>query len=113
VVESLALTLATRLKVPTLACLNHDDNVLLLWLYDRGGQESRYGSGNSFDKGERSPSEKQFAAKIREAFGTEPDEETPKGDWRMRLISTILPRSFAFVRHERILRAPGFRARQR
>jgi hypothetical protein len=43
VIESLALSLATRLKCPALAALDHDDNVLLLWLYDRNGTESRFG----------------------------------------------------------------------
>jgi len=43
VIESLALTLATRLACPALAALNHDDSALLLWLYDESGGELRFG----------------------------------------------------------------------
>lgn len=110
VVESLALTLATRLSCPALAAVNHDDSALLLWLYDETGGELRFGWGVAFDDtpppDSRSADIDEFTDQVRHVFATadlpvEPDP-TPL---RLRLIYRLMPMSFAFLRHERILRA--------
>jgi hypothetical protein len=105
VVESLALTLATRLGCPALAALNHDDNALLLWLYDETGGELRFGWGVAFDAGHGSPSITDFIDQVRHVFATgdRPLEPNPM-PLRLRLFFRLYPASFAFVRHERILR---------
>ena len=108
VLESLALTLATRLSCPALAALNHDDDVLLLWLYDETGGELRFGFGRglSLDGGDRSATQDEFIDQLRHVFDTgslspEPDP-TPL---RLRILFKVYPFSFAFIRHEKILRA--------
>jgi hypothetical protein len=110
VVESLALTLATQLHCPALAALNHDDDVLLLWLYDETGGELRFGWGKAFDDtkrpaGERTVDIEEFIDQLRHVFATQdlPREPDPN-PLRVRLLYKIMPLSFAFIRHERILR---------
>ena len=109
VVESLALTLATRLRCPALAALNHDDDTLLLWLYDREGNETRFGRGVMFDGEERSPSLDDFAGQVRRAFGTVEDDSAPDPmeSLQMRLIQMFVPRLFAVQHHARLLRLSG------
>jgi hypothetical protein len=109
VVESLALTLATRLRCPALAALNHDDDTLLLWLYDREGNETRFGWGVLFDGEERSPSVEDFAGQVRRAFGTVEEDSTPDPteSLLMSLIQPFVPRLFAVQHHSRILRLSG------
>ena len=109
VVESIALTLATRLKCPALAALNHDDNVLLLWLYEPDGTETRFGWGVGFEAGERSPGIPEFAAEIRRVFGTTPGP-VPEMPWKLRLLYGMmlrLPLSFAVLRHNRMMQLAG------
>ena len=109
VVESLALTLATRLSCPALAALNHDDNVLLLWLYDETGGELRFGWGRALDMApadsDRSADIEEFTDQLVHVFDTanlppEPNEMP----LRMRILLRIIPLSFVSLRHERILR---------
>ena len=109
VVESLALTLATRLRCPALAALNHDDNTLLLWLYDREGNEARFGWGVMFDAEERSPSVEDFAGQVRRAFGTVEDDSAPDPveSLLMSLIQPFVPRLFAVQHHSRFLKLSG------
>ena len=109
VVESLALALATRLRCPALASLNHDDDVLLLWLYDRDGAETRFGSGVGFEDGEQPANAAAFAEQVRRVFGTreDPTPEALGSSWQMRLAKLVAPRLFAFQRHEHILRRSG------
>lgn len=105
VVESLALTLATRLACPALAALNHDDNALLLWLYDETGGELRFGWGVALDESERSGNIDEFTDQVQHVFATgalplEPDN----APLRLRILYRIIPFTFAYLRHERILR---------
>lgn len=109
VVESLALTLATRLTCPSLASLNHDDNLLLLWLYDANGAESRYGRGIMFDDGGQPKSRKAFAEEIRRDFGTSPSDHPPPPPWQ-QIMRVLLPGSFVVVEHQRILEMSGIPA---
>jgi hypothetical protein len=109
VVESLALTLATRLRCPALAALNHDDDALLLWLYDREGNETRFGWGVSFDGEERPSSVENFAGQVRRVFGTVEDTSTPDAlnSLQMRLLEWFASRFLAVQQHSRLLRLSG------
>lgn len=105
VVESLALTLATRLDCPTLAALNHDNDVLMLWLYDGAGTEWRAAWGVAVDGDERPLSERAFVTEAERLFGLEP---RPKAGG---LPNRLLARIFTGVRHHRILDALGLPAK--
>jgi hypothetical protein len=107
VVESLALTLATRLRCPALAALNHDDDFLLLWLYDREAAETRFAYRVTFDGDKRSPSAEEFVDEVRRAFGTIRDSAPDAQEhWKMRLIKLLAPTlsSLPVMKHEQILR---------
>jgi len=109
VVESLALTLATRLRCPALAALNHDDDALLLWLYDREGNETRFGWGVSFDGEERPSNVENFAGQVRRLFGTVEDTSTPDAlsSLQMQLIEWLASKFLAVQQHSRLLRLSG------
>jgi hypothetical protein len=62
VLESLALTLSTRLSCTALASCNADDDVLWLALYENGGLSTRYASSRkSFQDGDEFPDPKETA----------------------------------------------------
>ena len=109
-IESLALTLATRLRCPALAALNHDDDALLLWLYAPDGTEVRFGSGVRFDDEDRPSNADSFAEEVRRVFGSTPSSEPdPFSPWQMRLIKLLAPRlsAMAINQHTDILRQSG------
>ena len=70
VLASLALTLSAVLSTSTLACLNHDDDALIMGPYHVGGLLQEYGWTNSstfeVPKSDRST----FVGAVKERFGT-------------------------------------------
>jgi hypothetical protein len=69
ILESLALTLSTRLSCTTLASCNADDDVLWLALYENGGLSTRYASARgSFEDGNEFPDPKETADVLARAF---------------------------------------------
>jgi hypothetical protein len=68
--ESLALTLSTRLSCTALASCNADDDVLWLALYQNGTMTTRYASSRSaFEDGNEFPSLKEAAVVFASALG--------------------------------------------
>ena len=62
ILESLALTLSTRLSCTTLASCNADDDVLWLALYEKGSLLTRYASSRkAFEDGNEFPDPKETA----------------------------------------------------
>jgi hypothetical protein len=69
VLESLALTLSTRLSCTALASCNADDDVLWLALYENGNLATRYASSRqSFEDGNEFPKERDAAEVLCRAF---------------------------------------------
>jgi hypothetical protein len=67
--ESLALTLSTRLSCTTLASCNADDDVLWLALYENGILSTRYASSpESFEDGDEFPDQKEAAEVLSRVF---------------------------------------------
>src|SRR5208282_5396994 len=67
--ESLALTLSTRLSCTTLASCNADDDVLWLALYENGALSTRYASSlQSFEDGHEFPQLKEAAEALSRVF---------------------------------------------
>jgi hypothetical protein len=67
--ESLALTLSTRLSCTTLASCNADDDVLWLALYENGALATRYASSlESFEDGGEFPDQKEAAEVLSRVF---------------------------------------------
>lgn len=67
--ESLALTLSTRLRCTALASCNADDDVLWLALYESGNLATRYASSReSFEDGHEFPNLKDAAEVLVRAF---------------------------------------------
>jgi hypothetical protein len=67
--ESLALTLSTRLFCPALASCNADDDVLWLALYNNGNLATRYASSRkSFEDGDEFPDVKDTACVLAQVF---------------------------------------------
>jgi hypothetical protein len=69
ILESLALTLSTRLSCTALASCNADDDVLWLALYETGMLSTRYASARgSFEDGHEFPDPKETADVLARAF---------------------------------------------
>jgi hypothetical protein len=69
ILESLALTLSTRLSCTVLASCNADDDVLWLALYENGTLSTRYGSSRkSFEDGDDFPQLKETAEVLAAVF---------------------------------------------
>jgi hypothetical protein len=69
ILESLALTLSTRLSCTALASCNADDDVLWLALYEKGNLSTRYASSRkAFEDGEEFPSLQETAQVLARVF---------------------------------------------
>jgi hypothetical protein len=69
ILESLALTLSTRLSCITLASCNADDDVLWLALYENGALSTRYASSRkAFEDGEEFPKLEETAQVLARIF---------------------------------------------
>jgi hypothetical protein len=69
ILESLALTLSTRLSCTALASCNADDDVLWLALYENGSLSTRYASSlESFEDGSEFPDLKETAEVLSRVF---------------------------------------------
>ena len=69
ILESLALTLSTRLSCTALASCNADDDVLWLALYENGSLSTRYASSrNAFEDGDEFPDTKETAQVLARVF---------------------------------------------
>ncbi len=69
ILESLALTLSTRLACTALASCNADDDVLWLALYENGSLSTRYASSRkSFEDGDEFPDLKETAQVLAGVF---------------------------------------------
>src|SRR5580704_3508619 len=69
ILESLALTLSTRLSCIALASCNADDDVLWLALYENGSLSTRYASSrNSFEDGAEFPGLPETAQVLSRVF---------------------------------------------
>jgi hypothetical protein len=120
VIDSLALTIARRQACHAIGALNHDDDCLVLWLFDPAGELCQYGwqrGGAGFDI--PGGSRKEFAARARVGFGTSPRARQPlavlsQGPlWRqlaVRAVSWWGERLLAIAEHERVLAEVGLPA---
>ena len=69
ILESLALTLSTRLSCTALASCNADDDVLWLALYENGSLSTRYASSRkAFEDGDEFPDVKETAQVLARVF---------------------------------------------
>jgi hypothetical protein len=69
ILESLALTLSTRLSCTALASCNADDDVLWLALYENGNLSTRYASSRkAFEDGDEFPDLKETAEVLARVF---------------------------------------------
>src|SRR5580693_134327 len=69
ILESLALTLSTRLSCTSLASCNADDDVLWLALYENGTLSTRYASSRKeFEDGDEFPDPKETAQILARVF---------------------------------------------
>jgi hypothetical protein len=69
ILESLALTLSTRLSCTALASCNADDDVLWLALYESGNLTTRYASSrSSFEDGDEFPELQETASVLARVF---------------------------------------------
>jgi hypothetical protein len=69
ILESLALTLSTRLSCTALASCNADDDVLWLALYENGSLSTRYASSRkAFEDGDEFPDTKEAAQVLSRVF---------------------------------------------
>jgi hypothetical protein len=69
ILESLALTLSTRLSCTALASCNADDDVLWLALYENGSLATRYASSlQSFEDGHEFPKRQEAAGVLARVF---------------------------------------------
>src|SRR5208282_4119590 len=69
ILESLALTLSTRLSCTALASCNADDDVLWLALYENGARSTRYASSRkAFEDGAEFPSLAETAQVLARVF---------------------------------------------
>ena len=69
ILESLALTLSTRLSSTALASCNADDDVLWLALYENGSLSTRYASSRKvFEDGKEFPDPRETAQVLARAF---------------------------------------------
>ncbi len=71
ILEGLASRLAAHFNCPALAVLNHDDDILLYWLYGNKGLLDQYNSAPGYFEGEDTPPEGGDAAALCKAFGVE------------------------------------------
>jgi hypothetical protein len=71
VLERLTLRFAAHFACPALAVLNHDDDVLLYWLYAGSGLLDQYDSTPGYFEGEEALPEGGDAAVLCKAFGVE------------------------------------------
>jgi hypothetical protein len=69
---SLARTLSFETGGPALAVLNHDDDFLLLGIYNGNGLVAEYGWSKSPQWDVPRTNRKAFVTRVREAFGTKP-----------------------------------------
>jgi hypothetical protein len=105
ILHSLATSLSARFKCPTLAILNHDDDVLWYGLYNQGRAVDEYDSTPGYFEGRSSRPEGGDANKLCELMG---GRNTAK-------VKSILRKSsgglrgylFAAQRHEDLMRALG------
>ena len=111
---SLARTLAAKLSAPALAVLNHDDDALLLALYDANGlvMEHGWSTGPAFEVPQTDRA--AFIALVRERFATQPRPPSPRralpGGGRyllLRILNFLFGRFFAIDRHQRIVEEAG------
>jgi hypothetical protein len=76
ILESLALTLSTRLSCTTLASCNADDDILWLALYENGNLSTRYASSRkTFEDGDEFP-DLQETAKVLARVFEKPEKKT-------------------------------------
>jgi len=98
---SLALTPAAKLSAPALAVLNHDDDALLLALYDANGlvMEHGWSNGPAFDvpRTDRSA----FVAIVRERFAGR--------NLLLQILTFMFGRFFAIDRHSAWFKKRGCR----
>ncbi len=106
VIESLALTLALRLKCPAMAAMNYHDESLLLWLYSNTGTEMRFGWGVKCEEGEVPATRDQFSAEVRRLFGTSPITPVPIPGLLSAVVK-LFSGTLAIDHHTEILHAGG------
>lgn len=105
VIEEVGALLSREARAPTLAVLNHDDDVLLYWLFEDGRLSDSYNSRpDDFDfKGEGEPAAPAGgdARRLREALSA--SSETDRVDAILRNGDYV----FAFEQHMELLEALG------
>jgi hypothetical protein len=101
--ESLALTLSTRLHCTALATFNADDDVLWFAIYENGQRSSRYASLlHEFEDRQEFPSRREFSVALSRIFD-QPDRAPEarsilsRGRGLLGLLSLLLKIPFAYV----------------
>ncbi len=108
IIQSLGLTLSVRLATPTLAALNADDDLLVLWLFDGKGNEVSC-KWNGALRGWTHP-RAALVELARETFGTRP--RPASFEWASepllrRLLFRLVGQSCAVTQHGRFLEEAG------
>jgi hypothetical protein len=106
VLASLAATLSKRLSRPSVAVLNHDDDVLLLGLYVDGGLASEWGESRMSSVPAPGTSRREFVRSVHAALGTAPARRDLSMPWLLRLLMSRL----AIMRHEQLAAELGLPA---
>ncbi len=104
IIRSLASSLSAEFKCPALAVLNHDDDVLMYWLYEDGQLVDEYDSNPGYFEGRASKPTGGNATKLCELMESQ-DVETVASILKSR--SGIKGYLFAVGRHEDLVNALG------
>ncbi len=113
IIASLALTLSNCLAAPALACLNHDDDALLLGLYEKGALVQEYMWGDPLSlKNRLSAGRRRFAGHVRRAFGTTRNTsfrppEIPLPGFLKKLAPLFMRAVFAVRVHQALMAETG------
>lgn len=108
IISVLGLRMAKTVAAPVMAALNHDDDVLMFWLYSPEGKIGEYNSAPGYFEGEDQPpsgADAELFVKIMVPCATD--------DFRKDLLeptdSILQSREyvFAFERHRELLAATG------
>lgn len=115
--ESLALTLSTRLHCTALAAFNADDDILWLAIYEDGKRSSRYASRlHEFEDRQEFPTRREFAVALSRIFdkpehGSQARSILSRGRGLLGLLSFLLKIPLAYVvevqRHADLARLLG------
>jgi len=92
-IEEVACRVSESLELPVFVVLNHDDSILVYWLYDKGELVDSYDSAPGLLDGEKNPPDGGDAQALCKAFGVSGNLK------KVRDILTTNRYTFAMDRH--------------